>query len=214
VRERVHDLTTPASHPQHRCQHRCRARTAPPSIALRQEDTDHPAPQQERDLAQVELVEREDGERQQRQRPCPGGGAAELPDGQQDHGEHGRLDSQQEALTRGKAAEAQVGPRKREREQRGGCDETDPCQPQPERATAAHAGMDHHLRRIRAWNQVGGAQQVEELFTRHPAPAPDDFLLEHRDMDRGSAEGSAAQAQHQERQFAQCRTARAVAAFG
>ena len=53
--------------------------------------------------------------------------------------------------------------------------------------------MNRHLGGIRAGNQVGGAEEVEELLVVEPATALNYLLLHHRNVRRGPPEGDRAE---------------------
>jgi len=53
--------------------------------------------------------------------------------------------------------------------------------------------VDRHLRGIRARNELGPAEQVEEALAIQLFPPLDDFGMHHGDARRRTAEGSNAQ---------------------
>src|SRR5690606_1479013 len=58
-----------------------------------------------------------------------------------------------------------------------------------------------HFRRVRTGNQVGGANQIEEVFTGNPLALLYDFVLHHRDVRCRSAEGNAPEPEEDEGDF-------------
>ena len=80
-----------------------------------------------------------------------------------------------------------------------------PATSRPEPAAPRRADVDGQLGRVGAGDEVGGAEQVEELLARQPAAPADDLVLHHRDVRRGAAEGRRAQPQEEPRQLAERR---------
>jgi len=74
-------------------------------------------------------------------------------------------------------------------------------EPAPSRAQVAD--VDGHLRRVRTWNEIRRAEEIEELLPRHPLASPDDLVLHHRDVRRRPAEGDGTELQEEPGKLAQ-----------
>jgi hypothetical protein len=61
--------------------------------------------------------------------------------------------------------------------------------------------MNRHLGRVRARDQVGGAEEVEELGASQPVSPGDDLLFHHADVYCGAADGCRAQLEEQKSQL-------------
>src|SRR6266850_7205601 len=79
-------------------------------------------------------------------------------------------------------------------------------EPAPSRAQVAD--VDGHLRRVRTWNEIRRAEEIEESLPRQPLPPPDDLVLHHRDVRRGPTEGDAAELQEEPGKLAQAHSPR------
>ena len=64
-------------------------------------------------------------------------------------------------------------------------------------ARARKADVDRHLGRVGTRDEIGGADEVEELVARHPLPTTHHFIFHHREVRRGTAKGRAAEAKEQ-----------------
>jgi hypothetical protein len=78
-------------------------------------------------------------------------------------------------------------------------DEADPGRDHAAPAGPHLADVDDHLGGVRAGDQVGRAQQVEEVGVCDPPAARDDLVAQHGDMGRRPAEGGEAEPQGQQR---------------
>jgi hypothetical protein len=95
--------------------------------------------------------------------------------------------------------ERDVHPGERGDDERGRQDEAPTRDDKPRPARDAVADVDRHLGRVRAGDQVGRADEVEELGVRQPPAPPDDLVLHQRDVRRRPAEAGRAQPQEQGR---------------
>jgi hypothetical protein len=57
--------------------------------------------------------------------------------------------------------------------------------------------VDRHLGRVGAWDEVGGAEQIEELLVAEPLTPRDQLLAHHGDVGRRPAESRRAEAQEE-----------------
>src|SRR5262245_50051469 len=62
--------------------------------------------------------------------------------------------------------------------------------------------MDRHLRRVRSGDEVGRAEEVEELLSRQPATPADDLVLHQRDVSGGATEPDDAELEKEARDLA------------
>jgi len=125
------------------------------------------------------------------------GRPAKVPQGLEHDGEHHRLDAVEQALGLGEAAEAHVGPGQRHREQGGRKDEAHPAQHEPGPARPAVAQAHGQLGGTGTRNEVGRAQQVQEVRPRQPFPAAHGLLFHEGDVGGGASEGGEAQAEEE-----------------
>ena len=105
-------------------------------------------------------------------------------DDRQDHG----LDPVEERRHRGDGAEAHVAPGQQSRDQHRRKYETGAGHDQAAPAATGVAHVDGHLGGIGSGDEVGGAEQIEEVFPAQPPPPPHHFVLQHGDVGSRSAE--------------------------
>src|SRR4051812_10957197 len=70
-------------------------------------------------------------------------------------------------------------------------------------AGADRAEMDRQFRRIRPGHEVHRSYKVKKVLAIDPAAFVDDFILDHRHMGSGPAEGSEAEAREEKGDFAE-----------
>jgi hypothetical protein len=123
-----------------------------------------------------------------RERAGADGRPAELPHGLGDDRDQDRLDPVQDADHRRLGGERDVAPGEGGDHQGGGEDEAQPGDREPPPPGDPVADVDRHLGRVRAGDQVGRPEKVEELVAGQPPPAADDLVFHQGDVGGGSAE--------------------------
>ena len=86
-----------------------------------------------------------------------------------------------------------IKPGQAQNDQHGGGNKADAAQEQAHPAGAHIPDVDRHFCRIGTGDQVGRAQQIEELFIRQPFTAEDDFIVHDRNVRGRSAKRSESQ---------------------
>jgi len=117
-----------------------------------------------------------------------------------DRNDH-RLDAVEQRARHRQRAPAHVRPGQRHHAQHRRHDEADATQHEPPGAGPQVAEVDRHLGGVGPGDQVGDAEEVDELRIADPAPAPHELLAHHRDVGRRPAEGHDTEAQEHAHDF-------------
>ncbi len=62
--------------------------------------------------------------------------------------------------------------------------------------------MNRDLSGVGPWDQIGGADEIEELLLGEPSAFLDHFVMHERDVCRRAAEGHGAESEEEPREFA------------
>ena len=106
---------------------------------------------------------------------------------QNDRDDHG-LDSVENPGSFGRRTVPNIKPRDDERDGCRGQNEGGASGDQSASSRTELTDMHHHFGRVRTWDEIGDAQQIEKMLISHPRPPSDDLVAEQRDVRGRSAE--------------------------
>ena len=129
--------------------------------------------------------------------------AAKAPRALRHHDDHRRRQAGKRRLQPRQRRVAHVQPGQQRRQTGRGQDEADTRHQQSGQAGPLVADGHRHLGGVGTWNQVGEAEQLEELIRRQPLPHPDGVLFEQGEVHDRPAEAHCAQPQEKPSEFSQ-----------
>ena len=144
----------------------------------------------------AERAQPENGEANRLDRTAP-----QRPEREDNDRDDHRRDAVEQARDLRQRAVAHVGPRDQADDDCRRQDEAAAGNEQPRPAVPRHPDVDRELGRVRARDEVGRTEVVEELIAREPRSTAHDLVLHHRDVRRGPAERRRPQAEKEKRGF-------------
>jgi hypothetical protein len=118
-----------------------------------------------------------------------------------DHGQHGRLDAEQEPRDRRQLAEACVEHREQEDREEARQDEARPGDDAARSPVGQPADVGDELHRLRTGQQRAVVQRVQEARLADPLLALDELAVHHRDLPGRPAEALQADAREHSQRF-------------
>lgn len=127
------------------------------------------------------------------------GGFAQAPECLEDDGDDDGLDAVENAFGLRESAVTDISPGAGDDDEHGGDDEANAGDDEPRPAAATMADVDGHFGGVRAGDEVGGAEEIEEFGFGEPLAAADDFILHHGNVGGGSTKGGEAKLEEKRR---------------